>query len=269
MKKMVFLSDIDGTLLKDQVPVDERVIKGARAFMESGGLFALCTGRSILSARKVAEMFRPNAPSILLTGAEIYDFANDKCLWKQPLPDNVWDKMQQVLDDYPSCGLQVCTEDKIYHLRFNDRQRYHGVREEVADPGPYTMADIKGQPLKLILAGDDREETARAGRELFSEEGYRFAFASPYFGEVVSDKAGKDTALRHISKMLGIPAEDILGAGDGMTDLPMLQAAGYSFAPSTSPKELLEACHAVIPPATEGGMAVAFEKAMQMMNEEV
>ena len=80
MKKRIFLSDIDGTLLKGRGSIPEAVAEAARKFAETGWL-CLCTGRSLASAEGIAGLLGVNAPSILLTGAELYDFQKKRAVW--------------------------------------------------------------------------------------------------------------------------------------------------------------------------------------------
>lgn len=261
MRAEVFLSDIDGTLLRGRGGILPQVLRAAEDYQKEGRL-ALCTGRSILSAREIAEQIRPKAPCILLTGAQIYDFTQEKSLMLCPLPADIFARMERQLKEHPAVGLQVCTEHHIYHLRFNERQRLHGVSAEVADPAEYAPQDIAEPPLKLVLAGDDREAIAAAGRALYEDKDYRFAFASPYFAEVVSARAGKDIAAGQLAALLGVPLAHFFGAGDGMTDLPMLRKVGCAYAPRSAPQAVREACTRVVDPAEEGGMQTAFREAL-------
>ena len=55
MDRSVFLSDIDGTLVRGDVLPAPEVVQAADVFRAAGGLLSLCTGRSVEGARPVAE----------------------------------------------------------------------------------------------------------------------------------------------------------------------------------------------------------------------
>ena len=89
----IFLSDIDGTLLRADAPLTAQVVDAARNYTAQGGLLAVCTGRSLPAVTKVAEEIGVNAPSIIYGGAAIYDFQKKQYLYTQPFR---WEIMQAV-----------------------------------------------------------------------------------------------------------------------------------------------------------------------------
>ena len=99
-EKTDFLSDIDGTLLKGRGSIPEAVAEAARKFAETGWL-CLCTGRSLASAEGIAGLLGVNAPSILLTGAELYDFQKKRAVWTQPMEGDIRERIAWVLERYP------------------------------------------------------------------------------------------------------------------------------------------------------------------------
>jgi len=92
-----------------------------------------------------------------------------------------------------------------------------------------------------------------------------FAFSSTHFAEVVPAGAGKDNAMKALSELYDVPLSRFFAAGDGMTDLPMIELGGYSFAPVTAPKLILDKCGMIIPSCEEGGMETAFKYARNVI----
>ncbi|MBS5644753.1 MAG: hypothetical protein KHW46_03245, partial [Clostridiales bacterium] len=109
------------------------------------------------------------------------------------------------------------------------------VEEAVGRP-EYRLEDVKGEILKLVIAGDDIRELEALGREVFSGGEYKFAFASRYFTEVVSSRAGKDAAMKKL--------------------------AGTSFAPEDAMEAVKACCGHIVPSPVHGGMQKAFALAM-------
>ena len=124
-------------------------------------------------------------------------------------------------------------------------------REAVGRP-EYRLEDVKGEILKLVIAGDDIRELEALGREVFSGEEYKFAFASRHFTEVVSSRAGKDAAMKKLAEIMEIPVGEFFAAGDSMTDLPMLKLAGTSFAPEDAMEAVKACCGHIVPSPVHG-----------------
>lgn len=89
-------SDLDGTLGIEgqQIPLRNR--QAIRRFVENGGRFGICTGRSPESARDFLQDIPVNAPSVVNGGCALYDFApvrsarSSFCRRPVPLPLNPW-----------------------------------------------------------------------------------------------------------------------------------------------------------------------------------
>ena len=136
------------------------------------------------------------------------------------------------------------------------------VVEEAVGRPEYRLEDVKGEILKLVIAGDDIRELEALGREVFSGGEYKFAFASRHFTEVVSSRAGKDAAMKKLAEIMKIPVGELFAAGDSMSDLPMLKLAGTSFAAEDAMEAVKACCGHIVPSPVHGGMQRAFAMAM-------
>lgn len=264
MERYLFLSDIDGTLLRGNSGIDLGVKQAAKKFMDKGGLLALCTGRSPISTAWVARELDIQIPCVLYNGAAIYDFINNKFISSFPLQDDVLKIVQRVYEFYPGISIQVYTNDNIYLIRKNEHLETRGVKEEIEDTISY-ISDVQGEILKITMSSKDIALLKRCGEEVFNTEQLRFAFASTHFAEVVAREAGKGVALYMMAERYGVDIKHTFAAGDGMTDLPMLKACGFSFAPLGAAQPLLEVCDMKIPSCEKGGMEEAFNAAIEMM----
>lgn len=261
MHKMdhLFLSDIDGTLLRRDVPLRAEVIAAAKEYTDKGGLLSVCTGRSLPAAQGVAQALGVNAPSILYGGAAIYDFQKKSYLYAQPFQWDVMQAVRAVLAQNADISVQVLTLDNIYVLHRNHRLDQWGVREE--NIGPLCSAeDVSGPVLKLVMCCDDPAKLEFC-RQFFLPEFCNYTFASRTFVDVVAAGYGKGEALQTLSQLTGIPYGRFFCAGDAMTDLPMLRLAGISFAPENAMDAVKIAVTRVVPDIHQGGMAEAFRYA--------
>lgn len=264
MEKYLFLSDVDGTLLRGDSGIGGNVRQAAGRFMDKGGLLSLCTGRSQFSAAWVAEELGIRIPCVLYNGGAIYDFSQNKFILSFSLKNDILEPVQRVYELFPDVSLQVYTKDRIYLIRKNEFLETYGIKEEMADHLS-AVSEVEGEILKITMAADDRQLLKRCGEEVFNTGHLQFAFSSTHFAEVFAEEAGKEIGLRLMAERYGIKIRNVFAAGDGITDLPMLQAAGYSFAPVNAAKAVLEACDMKIPPCEKDGMEKAFNTAIERM----
>lgn len=259
----IFLSDIDGTLLRADAPLTAQVVTAARNYTAQGGLLAVCTGRSLPAVVQVAEELGVNAPSIIYGGAAIYDFQKKQYLYAQPFRWDIMQAVRAVLAAFDDVSMQVFTKDEVYVLRRNRRLNELGVREEninaIASP-----EDVTGEILKLVMCCDEPQHLEQC-RQFFPPEYCHFAFASRTFVDVVAAGFGKGEAMTTLSQLLDIPFERFFSAGDAMTDLPMLRSSAVSFAPENALEAVKQAVTYVVPSVHCGGMERAFRLAAEHM----
>ena len=73
------ISDIDGTLNNKIRKLPSRNYDAIKHFVDDlGGNFTLASGRSVITMRKHYERLGLTTPAVILNGAGIYDFKNEK-----------------------------------------------------------------------------------------------------------------------------------------------------------------------------------------------
>jgi len=262
----IFLTDVDGTLLRRDAPLTDGVVAAARSFMERGGLLALCTGRSVVAAEEVARRMGVNLPCILYGGASLYDFETREHICFHPFTGDIRAAIKGVLDNHPEVSMQAFTRDEIYVLRRNARLNARGVKEENVGE-ERALGEVEGEIVKLVMCCDDAQELAKCG-QYFPDTFCDFAFASRNFVDVVAKGCSKVDAMKALSARFDVPFERFITAGDAMTDMPMLRLSGLSFAPANALDEVKAAVSHVVPDVREGGMALAFDMAADYITKE-
>ena len=262
--KQVFFSDVDGTLLAHRQKMPNTVRDTAIEYQRRGGQLVLCTGRSEKSLRPVVETLAITLPCIVCCGAGIYDFQAAQYLWRARFPIGIHERLRGVLDEYPSIAVQAFTTDDIYTLSMNRQLAERGILLEQED-GIRTAHEIQGELLKLLLVCEDVDLLHRCRSTYFSGDDYTVEAASTHFTEVTPVGVDKGVAAKRFLQMLKLEDALICAAGDGRTDLPLLQEANLRFAPKNAKPELQAICDYVVPAAEEGGMATAFSIAAERM----
>ena len=74
IKKLLFVTDLDKTLLDDNAQVPRECLEAAAQFVAQGGLFTVATGRPTRGAMLYPELMElVNLPIITYNGGCIYD----------------------------------------------------------------------------------------------------------------------------------------------------------------------------------------------------
>ena len=97
-KKVLIITDLDGTLLDDDKNIAEEDIAAINDFRSNGGLFAAATGRGVAMAKRIiTDELGITTPCVIFNGAAVYDFEEEKFLWHSDMPD-IADKYIRMLE---------------------------------------------------------------------------------------------------------------------------------------------------------------------------
>ncbi len=265
MNYPIFLSDLDGTLLRSDGTISDFTKKIIARYRAAGGIFAVCTGRGLPSALpRARELGIEHGLVIASQGAVIADIATGELLRciSFPLQDALevirfFEKRDQHIHVYTINDFFANRRDdmlgsyeKIYGRKatiVSERLSQKTERE--------SLAVVKAL---VMVEPEKREALFREAQEAFGEK-YFVTCSSEWLIEVLPKGQSKAKAVQFISRYYGIPTEKIGAIGDQLNDLPMLEAAGGSFAVGNAVKELKENA-VVVPSNDEDGVAYAIEK---------
>lgn len=259
MKKKLFISDIDGTLLKTGQPPHPLVLEAVERFCRSGGVFALCTGRALPAVQGVISLLPPCAPCILCSGAMIYDFQDKKALECHFLDSEILPFLELVMAREPDVSVTVTSMDGIFRIRDNQRLLTRGVYEDRTAPQAQ-LRDV-GPLLKVLFTCDDPgilDNLAGICRDTGKFEMHR---ASTHFYELTAAGVNKAAAVKQLKKLLG--CDFVFCAGDAPSDLIMASEAEVFYAPQTAMETVKSNAARIFPEPAEGGLAWALEDTLQ------
>lgn len=256
-----FLSDIDGTLLKTNMPLPDAVIRAASTFVSAGGDLSLCTGRAISATLPVARLLPISAPSILCSGSLIYDFEEQKVLYKNPLDASIHTVLTDILHREPAVSITVYTETEIRTIRSNRILQERGVMEDRNAP-LCPLSEVEGDIFKILLTAENPETLIALGDVICPQ--FEYLYGSKHFYEITAKGVNKGTAMRMLAGLMDKEQNTFFVAGDAETDLAMREYAALFFAPVTAPDEVKRAADHIFPSPIEGGIAQALNKATQI-----
>lgn len=251
---------MDATLLSDDHSISNKNKQAIEYFTENGGRFTVATGRLAEGVKMYMPRLNINAPAILHNGAQIYDFEADKPLCEKFIEEERKDAIRRAYNDFPDIGLEVYSDNMIYiyracseTARFEGR-KYKNVVYELPE-------EVWTRPwIKVLLIGEksllDKYEPiyrARFDSGCAVRSGDRFL-------DVVSNGASKGNALLNIASELGIDCGHVIAVGDNMNDIPMLKAAGISYAVRNAGPEVKAAADYTAPSNNNDAIAYIIDE---------
>ena len=78
--------------------------------------------------------------------------------------------------------------------------------------------------------------------------------------DITSSESTKHIATLELMKMLGLEKEEVVGAGDGYNDYPLLTACGIKVAMGDAPEELKAIADFIAPPQKENGLLSVIDR---------
>ena len=229
---ILFVTDLDGTLLRSDKRVSEENLRAIEHFKAEGGLFAFVTGRVPQGALPVYEQVAPNAPCGCSNGGCIYDFRTREVLWSRELDSAVLRIVADVDYRFPTVGIELCPFDKIYFCKKNASTERHRRNERFLDLC-CDYREIK-EPISKILFAEESEETLLQLSDFLLSHPlageFSFIRSDKEYYEILPKGAGKGDLIPRMAALLGIARERVIAVGDNDNDVSMLQAAGVGIA---------------------------------------
>ncbi|MGR3741410.1 Cof-type HAD-IIB family hydrolase [Companilactobacillus sp. DQM5] len=281
-------SDMDGTLLNDQMEVSDNNANAIKAAQDSGIEFLVATGRGIKEARPFFEYAHINSGFITLNGAEVFNTKQqvvDTHKIKPALVKKITDKFSNE-DIY----FELITNKGIFSNSYDKRLSSVADLMILLNPG-LTMAEamkISEEKLKLMttnyinsydeILGNNDYDILKViafdsrGRDYLkdliakdNEDGNLVVTSSSVNNIEINDKmAQKGLALLDYAKHQGYKPEEIMAIGDNLNDYSMIKMAGVGVAMKNAIPEIKEIANMQTDTNVNDGVAKAIKKAINL-----
>ncbi|MGI5899390.1 MAG: HAD family hydrolase [Christensenellales bacterium] len=236
--KTFYITDLDGTFLGKDARPSAFSIQGLELLHGRGVAFTVASARMPSSVAEIMAGAGISVPAVLLNGAVIYDLKAARCC-----------KVEYIAP--ASCALA------------RDILRKHGLRGgsyliqsggiTVTAEGPFAplSEESRGSCFYMKIAGTC-EGLIGAFEEARQVPGlsallYGSVYSTQrYYLEVFSAKASKQSGVQWLKDQYGY--DRVVGFGDNLNDLPLLQACDVFYAVENALDELKAAASAVIGP---------------------
>ena len=260
--RTLYISDLDGTLLRSDQRLSPFTVDTLNALIERGMLFSYATARSYITASRVTAGITPPIPVITYNGAWVIENGTARVLRRHGFTAeesreifdaltarNVWPIVYAMVDGVER--FSFCPERSTPGMRaFNDT-RHGDPREHPTDEAHLLDGEVFyftciDHPEALLPLYERYRHTCQC---VYSQDIY----GSGQWLEIMPQQVTKANAMLELKEMLG--CDRVVCFGDGLNDLSLFAAADEGYAVANAVDELKQAATAVIGGNDEDGVA--------------
>ncbi len=261
--KTLYVSDLDGTLLRRDETLSSFTIDTINALIERSMIFSYATARSLVTASKVTAGLSTQIPVIIYNGSFIKESGTGRSLLSNAFSGA---ESEEILDFllqrgvYPIVYAMIDGVEKFSYCRdresrgtkiFNDSRR-----GDVRDNPITAPADLYHGEIFHITCIDE-EEILRPVYEHFKDDFqcifHRDIYSGEQWLEIQPNGATKADAILALKALLG--CERIVCFGDGKNDISMFEIADECYAVENADPALKAIATAIIGSNEQDGVA--------------
>ena len=268
----VLLTDLDGTLLKDDKTISQYTYDILKRWTKAGYHLALCSGRDLNSVNKVCHDLKldelPNVYSIAYNGGQIYDCSLNKSLYKVTLDIEDVRFIEEKALEF-GIHFHSYSDKNIVAHEMNECLEFYtrAIKTPVVyseSISSYLSKECPEGPCKcLLIELHDRAKIEAFREELLpyaSEHGISVLFSSEYYLEVFPSVSGKGASVKRLCDVIGIPDIITVGAGDEQNDISLIEACDIAIAMENGIEPLKEIANVISADTNENdGLAKTLE----------
>lgn len=279
-------SDMDGTLLNDQMEVSTANADAIKAAQDAGIEFLVATGRNIQEAKPFFDYANIQSGLITLNGAEIFN-TEATVVDSYPIADSSVLKIIEIFNNN-EIYFELTTNKGVYSNNYN--QRLVNVADLMIELNPSLKYDdalkISEEKLKMMttqyvdsydeILNDDSFSILKIisfsanGRQYLSDlveklsTAEKLVVTSSSFNNIeINDfKAQKGFALMNYAKENGYHESEVMAIGDNLNDFSMIKMAGTGVAMKNAVPEIKEIANVETDTNVNDGVAKIIKKAI-------
>lgn len=237
-------SDLDGTLINSEQGISGLNIDAIASFIEQGGLFAIATGRTELTALPFIERMHVNCPCILYNGAVIYDTNSNTYVRSAYLnKKQLLGLLKEILEKFPGVCMQIFIPGKMFIVSGGDNIDPIVIREKQ----PFEVAcidDIVNEDWVKVLMTETNQTLHKIHQFIIHRMPsgiIHSVFSAVTYLELFASGVSKGSALDQLIELAGVERERVIAIGDYCNDIEMVKAAGLGIATANAHPLLKEA----------------------------
>ncbi|MBQ3489107.1 MAG: HAD family hydrolase [Clostridia bacterium] len=262
-KRTLYITDLDGTLLRNDQTVSLFTANTIRNLTEKGMLFSYATARSYLTASQLTKGLPEKLPVIVFNGSFILETGTGKKLLSYLFHEM---EVQEILNFliknriYPIVNAFINEIEKFSYIQGKEttgmenfiRSHQNDIRK---NPVLHADALYCGEIFHITCIGE--AENLRPAyehfREIYPSVLYRDMYSGDLWLEIHPRGATKANAVLTLKEMLF--CDNVVCFGDGKNDIPMFRVSDACYAVSNAEEELKAIATGIIDSNEEDGVA--------------
>lgn len=248
MERILYVTDLDGTLLNRQDSINPFSIQTINDLVDRGMIFTYATARSLVSASKVTVGLSTNIPIIAYNGAFIIHPATGDILSKEDFNEEERAKVREVLIQYnisPMVYSFINGIEKVSRIPEKENEgvkRYLSIRQ--GDKRFRAVHDIEslyeGKMFYFTCIGE-KDELLPVYDIFSKDDRYRCTmqqelYRPEYWCEIMPAKASKKNAIQKLKELWN--CDKVVSFGDAINDIPMFEISDECYAVENAVDEL-------------------------------
>lgn len=256
-------TDLDDTLLRDDLTISPRVIETVRKAREQGVIVTFATGRMPASSRPYAQELGIDVPIITYNGAMIQEAISRKVLLRKVIPVSMAHNIISFLSE-EEVHFHMYLKDQVFVPKMNKWSEEYArkTRVPVEEGDLSQLLQGEGEGVEKLILFDEPEVLAKWAniiRDRFPEQ-FHLTSSKPYFLELMHPEVNKGRTLLSFAEGMGIKPEEVMAIGDGLNDLEMISSVGLGVAVANAREEVKAAAKVITTSNEEDGVAEAIER---------
>ncbi len=250
----VYISDLDGTLLRDDATLSYYSRDKLAELIESGVNFTIASARSYTSLRPIVGEVPFRLPIIEINGAFITDYHTGEHLVINEIDSAIVGRIFACIREHglwPFVSTFNGSQDCLYYEKLinGGMEWYHADRVSNRDKRLRRVGDLSGVFAEKVISmnvmgrHDDVKDLAEVLEREVGDGLENFFFENPYspgwwWLTIHDRKACKSIAIRELMELEGFGAGELTVFGDNLNDVKMFKMAGRAIAVGNATDEI-------------------------------
>ncbi len=271
MVKLI-VTDLDGTLLSDEKHIPKENIEVLKMAMEKGIHVSVATGRNFYSAKPYVEELGLDVPVIFQNGAFIYQWLENKTIYRSDLKSEIAEKV-----------IEVARKHKLFYILYRDfleekdmyiDQNYSGNFSLYLNQNRWRL-NIVDDVLKYLKVKFNVAEVALVGEEEIILQALNEALEvsrlqtsivknntikNETFYEVFGPNSSKELSIKHLLEYFNVSLEETMYLGDSFNDIGLLKMVGHPVVMENGHEEVKRYAKYITKSNNEAGVGYAVKK---------
>lgn len=263
----LIVSDFDGTLIDKNHRILPAVRTAINEYVESGGIFAVCTGRMLRSILPLVRELGLKGIVVASQGTIIAEIESGKLIKDGGLKFSEAADICEVFAEMELATNVYCGNTLYTNIPKNNKylKLYESITKIDAEYVDIDLAEFilqKGCKCEKVACLVKPKEQKKLYENIYSRLGTAFdvTCSADCLIEVSPISDNKGEAIKFLAAHYGIPIESTVAVGDNLNDMSMILAAGIGVAVGNAVPELKDAADFISVTNNDGAIAQIINK---------